>query len=65
MIKHQNLPRFLTGKEVARLFRVKPRTVESWRRRGQGPEYNKLPTGQVRYPLETTLEFLANSRRKK
>lgn len=54
------LPRFLRTKEVARLCRVKVRTVEGWRRRGQGPEYTKLPTGQVLYPLPSTLEFIKN-----
>lgn len=53
-----SLPRFLRTKEVARLCRVKVRTVEGWRRRGQGPEYTKLPTGQVLYPLPSTLEFI-------
>lgn len=53
-----SLPRFLRTKEVARLCRVKIRTVEGWRRRGQGPEYTKLPTGQVLYPLPSTLEFI-------
>lgn len=62
MSKDKKLPRFLTGKEIARLFRVKLRTVEGWRQRGQGPEYSKLPTGQIRYPLESTLEYLAKNR---
>lgn len=53
-------PRFLRTKEVARLCRVKTRTVEGWRRRGQGPEYAKLPTGQILYPLPSTLEFIKN-----
>ena len=53
-----SLPRFLRTKEVALLCRVKVRTVEGWRRRGQGPEYTKLPTGQVLYPLPSTLEFI-------
>lgn len=53
-----SLPRFLRTKEVARLCRVKIRTVEGWRRRGQGPKYTKLPTGQVLYPLPSTLEFI-------
>ena len=48
---------FLTGKELAKLCRVKLRTVEGWRRRGQGPEYVKLPTGQIRYPLDAALSF--------
>ena len=52
------LPRYLRTKEVARLCRVKVRTVEGWRRRGQGPEYTKLPTGQVLYPLPSTLDFI-------
>ena len=53
-----NLPRFLTGQELARLCRIRPRTVESWRRRGQGPKYIKLATGQIRYPLISVLEFV-------
>lgn len=55
-----SLPRFLRTKEVARMCRVKVRTVEGWRRRGQGPEYTKLPTGQVLYPLPSTLRFVKN-----
>lgn len=55
-----SLPRFLRTKEVARLCRVKIRTVEGWRLRGQGPEYIKLPTGQVLYPLAPALEFVKN-----
>ena len=45
--------KFLTTKEIAELCRVSVRTVESWRRRKQGPEYTKLPTGQIRYPLSS------------
>ncbi|CAK7033847.1 MAG: hypothetical protein DELT_00474 [Desulfovibrio sp.] len=50
---------FLTSKEVAQLCRVSPRTVENWRRRCQGPEYEKSETGRVLYPLDEVLRFIS------
>ena len=54
--------KFLTTKEIAELCRVSVRTVESWRRRKQGPEYTKLPTGQIRYPLSSVWAFINSYR---
>jgi|GEM_PF-2058933 len=52
------LPLFLTTKGLAELLHSSPRTVEDWRRKKRGPDYIKLPTGQIRYPRESVLQFL-------
>jgi hypothetical protein len=43
--------RHLTQSEVARRWRMSPRTLERWRWLGQGPVYLKLG-GRVAYRLE-------------
>lgn len=43
--------RHLTQSEVARRWRLSPRTLERWRWLGQGPVYLKLG-GRVAYRLE-------------
>jgi len=48
--------RHLTTAEVANRLRVHPRTVERWRRTGQGPEFLKL-AGRVIYRLQDVLAF--------
>lgn len=53
-----SLPHFLQTKELARLCRVSLRTVEGWRKRRTGPQYVKLPTGQIRYPSEDVQKFI-------
>jgi predicted site-specific integrase-resolvase len=39
----------LSPAEAAELLRVEPRTLETWRYRGQGPTYVKIG-GRVWYP---------------
>ncbi len=41
----------LTTNEAARLVKVSPRTLEKWRRTGEGPKYHVLG-GVVRYSTE-------------
>ena len=47
-----------TTKTLARACGVSNRTVENWRRRGQGPEYVKRANGRAYYPYEKTIEFI-------
>ena len=47
----------LTPQELVKLCKVSMRTVESWRHRGKGPRYIKLPNGQVRYPTPDALTY--------
>lgn len=55
--------KLLTTAEVATICKVSDRTVENWRRRGKGPKYIKLETGQIRYKLSVVLRFLASYRK--
>jgi hypothetical protein len=48
--------------ELARRWRVSPRTLERWRWTGQGPAYLKLG-GSVAYRLEDVLAYEAAQRR--
>ena len=52
------LPLFFTTKGLAELLNSSPRTIEDWRRKNRGPNYIKLPTGQVRYPRDSVLQFI-------
>ena len=52
------LPSFFTTKGLAELLNSSPRTIEDWRRKNRGPNYIKLPTGQVRYPRDSVLQFI-------
>jgi excisionase family DNA binding protein len=47
-------PVLLRTIEVARRFRVAPRTVQDWARNGKVPSI-KTPGGQLRYPLNNQL----------
>lgn len=51
--------RLLTPEEVAALFRVHPRTVGNWRRRGRLAAV-KTPGGQYRHP-ESAVSALATA----
>ncbi|WP_458094207.1 helix-turn-helix transcriptional regulator [Roseomonas sp. WA12] len=48
--------------ELARRWRISPRTLERWRWIGQGPAYLKLG-GSVAYRLEDVLAYEAAQRR--
>ena len=52
------LPLLFTTKGLAKLLNSSPRTIEDWRRKKRGPDYIKLPTGQVRYPRDFVLQFI-------
>lgn len=41
--------RLLTPAQVADILQMKERTLEVWRRRGQGPPWQKVGTRAVRY----------------
>lgn len=47
-----------TTKTLAKACNVSIRTVENWRRRGQGPEYKKRKNRRICYPYETTISFI-------
>ena len=46
----------LLTEEVARRFRVSPRTLEQWRYRGIGPQYRRVG-GRVIYSLDEIERF--------
>lgn len=52
----------MTPQEVADHLRIAPRTLETWRYRGQGPVFVRLESGAVRYRL-ADLESYLESRR--
>lgn len=53
-------PERLTESELAKRWRLNPKTLNRWRCEGKGPRYLKL-SGSVRYPLEYVLEFEAGA----
>ncbi len=53
----------LRAEDLARRWRVSPKTLERWRREGDGPHYLKLG-GRVSYPLDKVIEFEQDSTRK-
>ena len=48
--------RRLTQDELAKRWRISPRTLERWRAEGQGPAWISLP-GRVIYRIEDVLAF--------
>lgn len=54
--------RHFTQIELARRWRISPRTLESWRWRRQGPRYLKIGT-RVVYRLEDVQTFETVKRR--
>jgi hypothetical protein len=46
---------YLTQTELARRWRMSPRTLERWRSLGQGPSYLKI--GHVLYPINNIEAF--------
>lgn len=46
---------YLTQTELARRWRLSPRTLERWRTLGQGPSYLKI--GHVLYPMNNIEAF--------
>lgn len=51
----------LTPREAAEILRIAPRTLETWRRRGDGPSFVRIPSG-VRYQRADLEAYLAESR---
>lgn len=52
------LPRFLTPREVATLFRVDPKTVSRWARDGKLPSV-RTPGGHRRFSSQDVRQILA------
>lgn len=57
-----NHDRLLTPGEVARMFRVTPRTVTRWCEQGR-LSYVVTPGGHRRFPQSTVIALLAQGRR--
>jgi predicted site-specific integrase-resolvase len=51
-------PHLLRPARVAEILDVAVRTLESWRARGVGPGYVRLPGGRVRYPKAVLLAWI-------
>lgn len=43
---------FLSEKELAERWRIKPQTLNMWRHKGKGPDYIKIE-GKILYKIET------------
>lgn len=56
--------RLLTSNEAAKYLASSPRTLETWRARGQGPPYIAFNSRAVRYRLEDLEEWVKNRLRK-
>jgi len=52
----------MTGKEAARLLRYSHRSLEGMRLRGEGPRYERLPNGHVRYRPAALDEWVRDGR---
>jgi hypothetical protein len=50
--------------QLAAYLQVSEDTLETWRRRGGGPEYLKLKSGRIRYEGQAVLQWLASRRRR-
>lgn len=48
----------LDDRQVAKILKVSPRTVQAWRRKGVGPAFLKVE-GSVRYRPQDLQEYLA------
>lgn len=53
----------MNQKEVAKLIGVAPRTLESWRYRGEGPYYLYLSKRCIRYRLEDINTWIEERKR--
>ena len=51
--------RLLTARELADVVGVTPATILRWTRHGDGPPAARLPSGQLRYPEEAFIAWLA------
>lgn len=49
--------------ELAKRWRVSPRTLQSWRWKGHGPTYLRV-CGRILYRIQDIVEFEANSLRR-
>jgi hypothetical protein len=58
---HMDAP-YLTQTDVARRWRISPRSLERWRMLGEGPTFFKIG-GAVRYRVEDIEAFEAKQRR--
>jgi predicted site-specific integrase-resolvase len=47
----------LTETETANLLRVKPKTLQEWRRRGHSLRYVRISAGCIRYRLGDVIHF--------
>jgi predicted site-specific integrase-resolvase len=54
-------PQLLTPVQVAELLGVQPRTIERWRRTGEGPSYVQLSRRTIRYTDEAVRVFIAGN----
>jgi predicted DNA-binding transcriptional regulator AlpA len=53
---------FLTEKELAEHLKIKVKTLQLWRMKGQGPPHIRLGSKLVRYRLHEVREFLEGVR---
>jgi predicted DNA-binding transcriptional regulator AlpA len=53
---------FLTEKELAQHLKIKVKTLQHWRAKGQGPPHIRLGSKIVRYRLNDVCAFLAGLR---
>ena len=57
------LDRWVSTQGLADFFGCSPRTIEGWRRKGEGPPGSRLPTGQWRYRLSLADAYLRKRQR--
>lgn len=54
----QNMPRYLTEKQVAVVTGFAVQTLRNWRHRGVGPMYCKVNQAAIRYPWGDLLAYM-------
>ena len=58
MANKKQFPELLTGGEVAKIFRVDPKTVNRWTKDGRLPHALQTPGGHYRYSKTAILMML-------
>jgi predicted DNA-binding transcriptional regulator AlpA len=57
-------PVLLKEREVAKLLKVSPRTLQSWRLKGYGPPYRQISSRCIRYDQDDVSRYLASTKRR-
>lgn len=60
---NNNMPHLLTEADAADYLKVSPKTLESWRTRGGGPQFVRLRGRAIRYRFNDLAAFIESGLR--